>query len=125
MNFDAQADTVNSHKVTTKKNRNRVERTSYRPDSYIFSPDLRDGTIPILTTKKINVDPLRKELEWFISGSGSERRLSEMGVGIWKNWATVDGHLNYVVGYRDWETDRKSTRLNSSHSAKSRMPSSA
>ena len=31
--------------------------------------------------------------------------------------------LNYT--YRDWETDRKSTRLNSSHSAKSRMPSSA
>ena len=27
--------------------------------------------------------------------------------------------------YRDWETDRKSTCLNSSHSAKSRMPSSA
>ena len=34
----------------------------------------------------------------------------------------VDRHLN---AYRDWETDRKSTRLNSSHSAKSRMPSSA
>ena len=30
-----------------------------------------------------------------------------------------------VTAYRDWETDRKSTRLNSSHSAKSRMPSSA
>ena len=30
-----------------------------------------------------------------------------------------------MAGYRDWETDRKSTRLNSSHSAKSRMPSSA
>ena len=29
------------------------------------------------------------------------------------------------IWYRDWETDRKSTRLNSSHSAKSRMPSSA
>ena len=29
------------------------------------------------------------------------------------------------TAYRDWETDRKSTRLNSSHSAKSRMPSSA
>ena len=34
--------------------------------------------------------------------------------------AAKDLHL-----YRDWETDRKSTRLNSSHSAKSRMPSSA
>ena len=27
--------------------------------------------------------------------------------------------------YRDWETDRKSTRLNSSHRSLSRMPSSA
>ena len=30
-----------------------------------------------------------------------------------------------LEGYRDWETDRKSTRLNSSHSGESRMPSSA
>ena len=29
------------------------------------------------------------------------------------------------TGYRDWETDRKSTRLNSSHRSLSRMPSSA
>ena len=35
-----------------------------------------------------------------------------------------DKHGNNLC-YRDWETDRKSTRLNSSHSAKSRMPSSA
>ena len=31
----------------------------------------------------------------------------------------------YVLRYRDWETDRKSTRLNSSHEIPSRMPSSA
>ena len=30
-----------------------------------------------------------------------------------------------INSYRDWETDRKSTRLNSSHSRASRMPSSA
>ena len=35
------------------------------------------------------------------------------------------GNLFLGLVYRDWETDRKSTRLNSSHSAKSRMPSSA
>ena len=29
------------------------------------------------------------------------------------------------IQYRDWETDRKSTRLNSSHEIPSRMPSSA
>ena len=40
---------------------------------------------------------------------------------------TIDklNHINALGIYRDWETDRKSTRLNSSHSAKSRMPSSA
>ena len=39
----------------------------------------------------------------------------------------IGGMIGSVLGgcYRDWETDRKSTRLNSSHSAKSRMPSSA
>ena len=33
--------------------------------------------------------------------------------------------LRGVPTYRDWETDRKSTRLNSSHEFVSRMPSSA
>ena len=33
--------------------------------------------------------------------------------------------LNHCATYRDWETDRKSTRLNSSHITRSRMPSSA
>ena len=39
------------------------------------------------------------------------------------------GHLHCAAHegavYRDWETDRKSTRLNSSHEIPSRMPSSA
>ena len=33
--------------------------------------------------------------------------------------------LLLIAFYRDWETDRKSTRLNSSHEIPSRMPSSA
>ena len=41
-------------------------------------------------------------------------------IGCWIVLAEWD-----KLAYRDWETDRKSTRLNSSHSAKSRMPSSA
>ena len=34
-------------------------------------------------------------------------------------------HEDILADYRDWETDRKSTRLNSSHEIPSRMPSSA
>ena len=37
-------------------------------------------------------------------------------------WSIV---LSLGNRYRDWETDRKSTRLNSSHLKLSRMPSSA
>ena len=33
--------------------------------------------------------------------------------------------IKNAAKYRDWETDRKSTRLNSSHITRSRMPSSA
>ena len=35
------------------------------------------------------------------------------------------GKDEYRLIYRDWETDRKSKRLNSSHEFVSRMPSSA
>ena len=50
----------------------------------------------------------------------SETTPEVQGIG-----AGIGSLIPLGVGYRDWETDRKSTRLNSSHSAKSRMPSSA
>ena len=40
-----------------------------------------------------------------------------------KNYTLIK--TTYETSYRDWETDRKSTRLNSSHEIPSRMPSSA
>ena len=43
---------------------------------------------------------------------------------IWFNWNSTGKNGIYLL-YRDWETDRKSTRLNSSHEIPSRMPSSA
>ena len=44
---------------------------------------------------------------------------------IKRDWDFGWNYLGYVDLYRDWETDRKSTRLNSSHITRSRMPSSA
>ena len=66
-----------------------------------------------------------------------EKLVSKYAQIFKSNYSVVDGkicikknvnfHDTYLVGvkYRDWETDRKSTRLNSSHSGESRMPSSA
>ena len=50
--------------------------------------------------------------------NGQKQSVKGMGISNTKGDAIEQA-------YRDWETDRKSTRLNSSHSAKSRMPSSA
>ena len=58
----------------------------------------------------------------------NKRRQNAQGIHSKDNVVARNGtkiHRYTKSGYRDWETDRKSTRLNSSHSAKSRMPSSA
>ena len=54
----------------------------------------------------------------------ASKKASELAAAI---DAYVDARIAGITGvtYRDWETDRKSTRLNSSHITRSRMPSSA
>ena len=58
-----------------------------------------------------------------------EAAMSVPWTSAYSNFRIWDNHLymypELPAGYRDWETDRKSTRLNSSHSGESRMPSSA
>ena len=75
------------------------------------------------------------QLNWIASNAAYSLIKPTIDPNEAKVWGTQDvtglmenlGGINYIEGvaYRDWETDRKSTRLNSSHSAKSRMPSSA
>ena len=55
---------------------------------------------------------------------GDIPKKAKLLVAQYNNYNPVYGYHARCM-YRDWETDRKSTRLNSSHSAKSRMPSSA
>ena len=45
----------------------------------------------------------------------------EISYAYYEAWSPIEG----VTGYKDPASDRKSTRLNSSHVSESRMPSSA
>ena len=66
-----------------------------------------DNVIPFMTAKLgVNIQMIIKQAEAIVTG-----------------YPKVTG--GEVCSYRDWETDRKSTRLNSSHRSLSRMPSSA
>ena len=57
--------------------------------------------------------------------NGSESISNMIHKAANKTVAWIDYMTNFDKTYRDWETDRKSTRLNSSHRSLSRMPSSA
>lgn len=45
---------------------------------------LRDGTLPLLTTKKMFTRGVVEELLWFLRGDTDSKILEEKGVGIWK-----------------------------------------
>jgi thymidylate synthase len=49
---------------------------------------LKDGTLPLLTTKKVAWKSCAKELFWFLSGSTSNTVLQSQGVHIWDGNAT-------------------------------------
>ena len=69
-----------------------------------------------------------KFLDAFFLDKRSESRISENPDRMFTAWTTIiELTAEDLEGlpYRDWETDRKSTRLNSSHRSLSRMPSSA
>ena len=61
--------------------------------------------------------------------SGLEERVADLLSSLKVSFEYESRKLAYVLQcnytYRDWETDRKSTRLNSSHLKLARMPSSA
>jgi len=48
--------------------------------------DLADGTVPLLTTKRVFWKAALKELIWFLSGETSIRPLLAQGVHIWTDW---------------------------------------
>jgi thymidylate synthase len=48
--------------------------------------DLADGTVPLLTTKRIFWKSAVRELIWFLAGDRNIRPLVEQGVHIWTDW---------------------------------------
>ena len=89
-----------------------------------FVPDIED----IRVGYECEIKPTgSEELDWMpyvINGDTAFKYYKTKGKGatsIRVPYLTKE----QIEAYRDWETDRKSTRLNSSHSRASRMPSSA
>jgi thymidylate synthase len=68
------------------KNGNERQTRNAMTRSIFFSKfvfDLSDGTLPLLTTKKVSLRNVFYELMWFLSGSNDTKELSDKGVKIW------------------------------------------
>lgn len=67
----------------------RVDRTGVGTRSLFGSMmrfDLSDGTVPILTTKRVYWKMAVKEMLWFLSGGTNIRPLLQEKVTIWTDW---------------------------------------
>ncbi len=66
--------------------------------------DLRDG-FPLVTTKKIVVESVIRELLWFIKGATNIHDGLMPHSAIWNAWASETGELGPIYGYqwRHWD----------------------
>ena len=102
---------------------NTYKAKAYRTVALALAAEKRDlDTFNIMTLPGVGKSSKEKVDEYFKIGKILllEQLREKHGVR-----AKSDKTGERIEWYRDWETDRKSTRLNSSHSGESRMPSSA
>lgn len=93
----------------TQEGRHKGDRTGTGTTArfgYQMRFDIRNGIIPLLTTKKMYMPAIIHEIIWYLSGDSNIKYLLDNKVRIWSEWATPEGHLNKVYGHqwRKWET---------------------
>lgn len=86
----------------------RVDRTGVGTKSLFGSMmrfDLSDGTVPILTTKRVYWKMAVKEMLWFLTGGTNIQPLLKEKVTIWTDWplATYRRETGEQISQKDFE----------------------
>ena len=121
--------TISNLKWSTTSGNDVYDDISIQPAAFVGVEYFNKGAFAISSNIGYHYKAGREKV-YYTDNLGNFLGRSLVRTGIAPNTIAVnnvshDWIYNTWLPYRDWETDRKSTRLNSSHSAKSRMPSSA
>lgn len=83
---------------------NRTGVDTYSVFSRQMRFNLKDGSIPLLTTKKMHTRSIIYEILWYLRGETNIKYLNDNNVTIWDEWADENGELGPVYGYqwRKW-----------------------
>lgn len=99
------------HMITTilSEGGARDDRTkvgTYSVFGYQMEFNLAGWILPIVTLKRTPFLTMSRELEWFLSGSTSNRVLKNMKTKIWDDWENSIGDLGpiYSAMWRRWPT---------------------
>ena len=121
---------IHNNKLNIGRDMSKVKLPIMKLRAYPFPGYTPDGTLPEdIDNSQINPSSLLSHLGirgvgQAVNGTDTYYERDFHALWLLNYW---DIYKNYYANktYRDWETDRKSTRLNSSHEIPSRMPSSA
>lgn len=98
---------LNLIKTTLEKGTVKTDRTGTGTISYTSQQmrfDISDGSIPLLTTKKMFTRGNIEEILWYFRGETNIQALLDANVHIWDEWADENGDLGPVYGamWRAW-----------------------
>lgn len=90
------------HNSTFRRDRTGTGTISQFPKHLVMN--LRDGSLPVTTTKKLFFKGVVVENLWYLKGTGNIKFLQDNGVKIWNQWADDNGDLGPVYGamWRHW-----------------------
>ena len=74
--------------------------------------NMSEGTLPLVTTRKIFTRGMVEETLWFIRGSTDVKELQDKNVNIWNSWAVKDENIEAFLceKYEGYATDTEQER---------------
>jgi thymidylate synthase len=76
--------------------------------------DLNEG-FPIITGRRMFYRTIKAEFEWMMTGSTNIQYLKDRGIGIWDQWADINGEVGPMYGHqimKQWEEIKEGIRIN-------------